>query len=110
MVCFVMVRHIHSHDTNRYWIDCYTRIRNFFPEEQILIIDSNSNYVYVTEIPLINTTIIKSEFSARGEILGYYYYYKSEILDSAVIIQDSMFINTKITFGTESKLLSWRIG
>jgi len=105
MVCFVMIRHINSIETNKYWIECYKRMRKYYPKEKILIVDSNSNYNFVTDLELINATVIKSEFSARGEILGYYYYYKSDILDDAVIIQDGMFINNKIDFGSESKFL-----
>lgn len=105
MVCFVMIRHINSEITNNYWIECYNRIRKYYPEEKILIIDSNSNYDFVTEIELINTIIIPSEFKSRGEILGYYYYYKSDILEDAIILQDSMFINQKIDFNTCPRFL-----
>lgn len=105
MVCFVMIRHVNSEITNNYWIECYNRIRKYYPEEKILIIDSNSNYDFITEIELINTTIIQSEFKARGEILGYFYYYKSDILEDAIIIQDSMFINQKIDFDKSPRFL-----
>lgn len=105
MVCFVMVRHVNSIINNNYWIECYNRIRKYYPEEKLLIIDSNSNYDFVTEIDVINTTIIKSEFTARGEILGYYYYYKSDILEDAIILQDSMFINQKIDFDKTPRFL-----
>jgi len=100
-----MIRHVNSELTNNYWIECYNRIRRYYPEEKILIIDSNSNYEFVTEIELINTIIIKSEFKERCEILGYYYYYKSDILEDAVILQDSMFINQKIDFDKTPRFL-----
>ena len=105
MVCFVMIRHVDSHISNKYWIECYNCIRKFYIDNLILIIDSNSNYKYVTEMEMVNTTIIRSEFKCRGEILVYYYYYKSNISDYAVIIQDSMFIKKYIEFGSSVKFL-----
>jgi hypothetical protein len=111
MVCFVIIRHVDSVASNNLWIECYKCIRNFYKDEKILIIDSNSNYDYVTDIvyitnnKIINTEIIRSEFLARGEILGYYYFYKSNIRDYAVILQDGMFIQQYIDFKQENKML-----
>lgn len=101
MINFVIIRHVNSELSNNYWIECYTCIRKFYTENSIIIIDSNSNYKYVTDIPLINATIIRSEFpNSRGEILGYYYYYKSGKQEPAVILQDGMFIQKYIDFGS----------
>jgi hypothetical protein len=106
MVCFVIIRHVNSSSSNSYWIESYNCIRNFYPNDKILIIDSNSNYEFVTEIEMHNAEIIKSEFKARGEILGYYYFYKREIKNEpVVIIQDGLFIQTYIPFQNEIKFL-----
>ena len=59
---FIILRHVNSKITNMYWQLCYKRIRKFYPKNKIVIIDDNSNYQYVSELPLINATIIKSEY------------------------------------------------
>ena len=46
------------------------------------------------ELP--NVTYIKSEFKGRGEILGYYYFYKLRPSERAIILHDSVFINEHI--------------
>ena len=105
MPCFVMIRHVNSELTNKYWIECYNSIRTFYKDAHILIIDNKSNYDFITEIETVGTTVIQSEFVGRGELLGYYYYYKSGITDPAVILQDSMFIKEYIDFGSSPMLL-----
>ena len=55
---FIILRHVNSKITNTYWQLCYKRIRKFYPKNKIVIVDDNSNYQYVTEIPLINTIIM----------------------------------------------------
>ena len=40
---------------------------------QMICIDDMSDENYLTEINMINTKVIKSEFPRRGEILPYYY-------------------------------------
>ena len=105
MICFVIIRHVNSSDTNKYWIECYTRIREFHKHNPILIVDSNSNYAFVTDIPTTNTMIIRSEFKGRGELQGYYYFYKTNIRNAAVVLQDSMFINRPVDFGSQNRFL-----
>jgi hypothetical protein len=95
---FFILRHVNSELTNNYWIYCYNSIRNFYPNNKIIIIDDNSNYNYVTNINLFNTTIIQSEYPKKGEILPYIYFLKNKLFDIAVIIHDSVFINKYIDF------------
>jgi hypothetical protein len=90
---FIMLRHVNNEFTNNYWIHCYSCIRKFYPENNILIIDDNSDYKYISEINLYKTTIIKSEFPKRGEFLPYYYFLHYKFFDIAVFIHDSVFIN-----------------
>ena len=88
---FIILRHVNSAQTNNYWITCYDKIREFYPNTKILLIDDNSNYEYVSkdkEATLTHTTIINSEFKGRGEILPYYYYMRNKLFDIAVVIQD----------------------
>jgi hypothetical protein len=93
---FIILRHVHNTITNKYWIKCVNSIRQHYPENNILIIDDNSNYEYITEETLYKTTIINSEYPKRGELLPYYYYLHTKLFDIAVIIHDSVFINTYI--------------
>lgn len=104
---FIILRHVNSKITNMYWQLCYKRIRKFYPYNKIVIIDDNSNYQYVTEIPLINTIIIKSEFPKRGELLPYLYYLKFKYFDTAVILHDSTFINKYINFSADKYKFLW---
>lgn len=104
---FIILRHVNSQLINKYWINCYNCIRKYYPENQILIIDDNSNYNYITDIDLYNTTIIKSEYNNKGEILPYYYYLHNKLFDIAVILHDSVFINKYIDFNIENYKIIW---
>lgn len=104
---FIILRYVNTALTNEYWIHCYDCIRKYYPENDIIIIDDNSNYEYITEKKLYKTKIIQSEYPGRGELLPYYYYLQNPIFDTAVIIHDSVFINKYITFDTEKYKLIW---
>jgi len=45
---FIILRHVISETTNRYWMLCYDSIRRYYPLHRIMIIDDNSNYEFVT--------------------------------------------------------------
>ena len=105
---FIILRHVDSELTNKYWITCYDKIREFYPENKIILVDDNSDYNYISkdkEATLTNTTIIKSEYKGRGELLPYYYYHKNKLFDIAVVIHDSFFIQKQIDFGTENQFI-----
>jgi hypothetical protein len=104
---FIILRHVNNENTNNYWIHSYNCIRKFYPENEILIIDDNSNYKYITEIPLYRTTTINSEYFGRGELLPYYYYLHNKLFDTAVIIHDSVFINDYIDFNVDKYRIIW---
>jgi len=105
MICFVIIRHVNSPESNKYWIECYTRIREFYRDNPVLIVDSNSDYRFVTDIPTTNTLVLRSEFKGRGELQGYYYFYQTNVTNTGVILQDSMFINQHVGFGEDTKFL-----
>lgn len=105
MLSFVIIRHVNSKITNLYWIECYKCIRQFYRENPILIVDNNSNYDFITNLELKNTIVINSELKCRGELAGYYYFYKTNISSHAVILQDSMFIKQYIDFGSDVTFL-----
>jgi len=104
---FIILRHVNSESTNKYWIKCVNSIRHYYPENNILIIDDDSNYEYITEETLYKTTIINSEYPKRGELLPYYYYLHNKLFDTAVIIHDSVFINKYIDMSVEKYKLLW---
>ena len=99
---FIILRNVNSIMTNEYWKECYTCIKRFYPKNRILIIDDNSDYRYVTDLPLDNTMIIRSEYPKRGEFLPYYYYLKTNFCETAVILHDSVFIKKYIDFNVSS--------
>jgi len=104
---FIMTRHVNNETTNQYWIHCCNCIRKYYPENVILIIDDNSDYKYVTNEVLYNTTVIQSEYPKRGELLPYYYYLHNKLFDTAVIIHDSVFINKYIDFNVTNYKIIW---
>ena len=107
MVGFIILRHVNSIKTNKYWIECYNKIRLYYPNEKIIIIDDNSDYKFITKKELHNTIIIQSQFPKRGELLPYYYYLKNKLFDSAVILHDSIFINKKFDTNVDKYKFMW---
>ena len=90
---------MNSDATNKYWIECHRRIREFYPSHPIVILDDNSNTAFLDHTHILtNTIIVCSEFPGRGELLPYLYYNKYHWFDRAVILHDSAFINSYIDF------------
>jgi hypothetical protein len=104
---FIILRHVNNKVSNCYWIKSYDYIRKYYKENEIIIIDDNSNYEFITEKDLYKTTIIQSEYPGRGELLPYYYYLKNKLFDIAVIIHDSAFINRYIDFQVDTYKKIW---
>lgn len=104
---FIILRHVNSDLTNQYWIHCYNCIRKYYPENMILIIDDNSDYRYITNKGLYKTLTINSEYPGRGELLPYYYYLQYKLFDTAVILHDSVFINSYIDFNVDKYKIIW---
>ena len=104
---FIILRHVTSETTNKYWVLCMNRIRQYYPENKILIIDDNSNYDFITDEKLYKTTVITSEHPKRGELLPYYYFLHNKLFDVAVILHDSVFINKYIDFSVDKCRIIW---
>jgi hypothetical protein len=102
---FIILRHVNNETTDKYWIECYNCIRKFYPDNKIMIVDDNSNYDFISNIELVNTVIINSEYIGRGEILPYYYFFENKLFDRAVILHDSTFIQQFIDFGPDNIFL-----
>src|SRR5436853_7554594 len=109
---FIIIRNIINNLTAQYWIECYKCIRNHYNNE-IIIVDDNSipEFVNDTEISLVNCKIIHSEWPKRGELNALYYFHKLHPFDKAVILHDSVFINSKIDFESVHHIrFLWSIG
>jgi len=104
---FIMLRHVNNDETNQYWMHGYDCIRKYHPECDIVIIDDNSNYDYITHKDTYKVTVINGEYPGRGELLPYYYYIKNKWFDVAIIIHDSVFIQTRIDANVEKYTLLW---
>jgi hypothetical protein len=102
---FIILRHVNSELTNEYWQESYSCIRNFYPENKIVIIDDYSNNDFLkSDLILYNTEIINSEFHpGKGELLPIYYYLIYKWFKKAIIIHDSVFINNYINFDNVDK-------
>ena len=106
-VGFIVLRHVNNELTDKYWVHCYDCIRQYYPEYPILIIDDNSNYEYISEKVLYKTTIINSEYPGRGELLPYYYYLHNKLFNKAIIIHDSVFVNSLIDTNVDKYKIIW---
>lgn len=107
---FIILRHVENADDNKYWINSYNHIRRYYHDNWIMIVDDNSDYTVLDsefEKTLYNTEIINSEYPNRGELLPYYYYLHNKLFDIAVIIQDSVFINSLLNFNVERFKMLW---
>jgi hypothetical protein len=94
---FIITRHVNSEKTNKYWNISVRCIRKFYPYIKIVIIDDNSNPLFLkSDYEYKNVEIIQSEYHGRGELLPYIYYNKNKWFDHAIILHDSIFIHKKL--------------
>jgi hypothetical protein len=99
---FIILRHVNNRATDLYWKECYTCIRKYY-DNPILIIDDSSNRDFLNEnIFLKNCTVIyDAEHKGAAEMLPYYYFHKLKPFDTAVILHDSIFLQSKVNFELE---------
>ena len=100
-VGFIIQRFVANTRLDKYWKLAYTSIRKYHPSSSIVIIDDGSDYSCIDtdfEQTLTNTIIVKSEFLRRGELLPYIYFLNGKYFDIAVIIHDSVFMNSDVDF------------
>jgi len=104
---FIILRHVNSDRTNKYWNNSVKLLRSFYPNKKIVIIDDNSKKEFLrADSEYKNIEVIQSEFHGRGELLPYYYFYKNKFFDNAIILHDSVFIHKKLLF---EKLIGLRV-
>lgn len=104
---FIILRHVQNHNHNKLWTRSYDSIRKYYPQNDIIIIDDNSNKEILETKRLINTKIIDSEHPKKAELLPYVYFLKNKWFDKAVIIHDSIFINSKINLDINDYKFFW---
>jgi hypothetical protein len=96
---FIILRHVNSIKTNRYWNQNIKLLRILYPYKLIIIIDDNSKQEFVNaDFDYKNIQVIQSEYPGRGELLPYIYFLKYKWFDNAVIIHDSVFFHKRIAF------------
>ena len=96
---FIILRHVNSKNTNKYWNLCVMLLRKWYPDTKIVVIDDNSNKDFLEPFAnYTNVEIVESEFPGRGELLPYYYFLKTKYFNNAVIIHDSVFFHSRINF------------
>jgi hypothetical protein len=100
---FIVIRHMNSNTSMEYWWTCYQSIRNLYPHEPIVIIDDHSNPQYLQhptnmlrQANLSNTRIEYSDRVLRGELLAYVYFQSEAYFDKAVILHDSVFLQSRL--------------
>jgi hypothetical protein len=93
---FIILRHVNNELTDKYWKHSYDCIRKYYPENEIIIIDDNSNQAYITPKDIYKAQVIEGPYPQRGELLPYLYYAYNKPFDIAIIIHDSVFINSYI--------------
>lgn len=100
-----MIRHVCNKVTDLYWKECYTCIRRWYPLIPILIVDDSSDPDHLTEnILLTNCTVIKDQGIHKGaaEWLAYYYFEHLHPFDVAVILHDSVFLQSAVDFSLDA--------
>lgn len=102
---FMVIRHVNSEITNNYWQECYRSIRKWYPSNLIVFVDDYSLTEFVKDdrnTSYQNTFVIQSDCpKGCGEFLGYYYFYKHNLADFAIVLHDSFWIQKPIP-GLES--------
>ena len=106
MIGFIILRHVNNTLSDSYWKECYKCIRTYY-DNPIIIIDDSSTHC-IEDITLINCTVTyDKEHKGAGEILPYYYFHKLKPFDTAVIIHDSVFLQSNIDFHTDTVRFLW---
>lgn len=103
---FILTRCVRKPEHNRLYKECYKCIRKHY-NNQIYIIDDNSDQNILDSFDMSGVEIIKSEFPGAGEFLPYYYMYHRKLGKKAIILQDSMFIQHKIDVDIDDYKFLW---
>ena len=96
---FIVLRHVNSSVTDKYWRESLRCIRRFYPDNRIVVIDDNSSYE-VIESEDYDYEVVRSagELIGSAELLPYLLLNEHKWFDKAVILQDSAFLNAYLSF------------
>jgi len=96
---FIVTRHVNSESTNRYWNHNVQMLSTHYPNNQIVIIDDDSDESFLkADFEYKNVIYIQSVYKKRGELLAYVYYLQNKWFDVAVMIHDSTFFHKYYDF------------
>lgn len=102
---FIVIRHVNDGVSCEYWKECCKCIRTHYDNNiPIIIIDDNSDPEFLNDeqeqeyYQIHNIRVVNNHFTGKGELVPYYYMFKYKLLQSAVILHDSMFIQKHIPF------------
>ncbi len=99
MFTFFILRFVSTEEHNFYWQECYKSIRRYYPENEIIIIDNNSNKSLLNHnLTLENCRIIQSEYPNSRLFSPFYEILKLQDIDKAIIIHDGIIFNRHIDF------------
>lgn len=105
---FIILRHCRNETDHLLGKRCFESIREFHPNEKIIIIDDHSvikNVDYVDS----NTEIIHSELEPGvGELTTWYYFYKRKLFDIVCVLHDSMALSEPIDFECGRNKFLWQ--
>ena len=96
-VGFIVTRCVRKKAHNKQYRECYEAIRKFHPDLKIIFIDSSDKDV-LEEYPMENIEVIQSEYPKGGEYSPYWYLLERKMFKKAIIMQDSMIVNTRIPY------------
>jgi hypothetical protein len=102
---FIILRNVDIYNNNKYWIACYDSIRQFYPENTIIIYDISNNKNIIMEKKLINTQIIYCTNNTKSIFNAYLYYLDNKLFDKAVILKDKVCLTKQIVFNNNDSFL-----
>jgi hypothetical protein len=105
---FIIIRHVNSNASDHFWKECYNCIRKFY-DNPILIIDDSSNRAFLTEnLRLVNAQVVyDTTHKGAAEFLSYFYFHQLRPFDSAVVLMDSVFLQSRLNISAEPVQFLW---
>jgi len=82
----------------RHWVKYGKHEQRYMPN-----VHNNINETINIWEELPNCTYIKSEYKGRGELLGYYYFYKHRPTKIGIVLHDSVFVNKLLDINLDTK-------
>jgi hypothetical protein len=104
---FILLRHVNTPKSDWFWQESYYAIRKYYPDHKIVIIDNQSNPLFLSDIPMTNTEIVNSPYDQRGEFAPFYYFLKEKWFETAVIVHDTAYLQRPIPWETEKYRFFW---